>query len=110
MTNEELIERLLEGTQRCGMHEDNETELFDILGADETMHAAANTIERLTTQLAEARQAERAAVVAFVREQASNADARLSECTRDLSAQHFATAYVTCSRLIAAIEAGEHLA
>lgn len=63
----------------------------------------------LTAQLAEARESERAAVVAFIREQASNADARLGECTKELSAQHFAAASVTCSRLATAIEAGEHL-
>ena len=83
---------------------------YGYAGRADLFDDAADEIERLTAQLAEARQAERAAVVAFVREQASNADARLSECTRDLSAQHFVTAYVTCSRLIADIEAGEHLA
>lgn len=54
MTNEELIERL------------RQLELRITAGANETCRQAADAIERLTAQLAEARQAERAAVVAWL--------------------------------------------
>lgn len=50
MTNEELIERL------------RQLELRITMGANEACGQAADAIERLTAQLAEARQAERAAM------------------------------------------------
>lgn len=53
----ELIEALRDGVPRCGMHDDNTTELFDIEDANDAMYRAAEAltsaqaeIERLTKE------------------------------------------------------------
>lgn len=48
---DELIEALRAGVPSCGLHEDNNTELFSIDDADETMAEAADTISRLREAL-----------------------------------------------------------
>lgn len=53
----ELLARLYDGVPVIGMHEDNSTELFDVGGADETMHEAAALIEALIAREAVLREA-----------------------------------------------------
>ena len=51
-----LCERLEDGVHAVGIHDDNQTELFDIDGANETMHEAAAALTSLSAQLGEARE------------------------------------------------------
>ena len=41
---DDLVERLRQGVLPCGLHGDNETELFDIEDANERMAEAADTL------------------------------------------------------------------
>lgn len=91
MTNEELIERL------------RQLELRITAGANETCRQAADAIERLTAQLAEAKQAERAAVVGWLRAGAGQNVQNLDRSTKALFLRGLHS-YAN------AIEAGEHLA
>ena len=46
----EMVERLLDGVRFCGMHDDNDTELFDIEGANDAMAEAAALITTLVAE------------------------------------------------------------
>ncbi|QEN86011.1 hypothetical protein FZC33_07305 [Labrys sp. KNU-23] len=50
--NDDLIERLELGVSSCGMHDDNETELFDIDDANNTMIEAARTLRAKEAEIA----------------------------------------------------------
>jgi peptidoglycan hydrolase CwlO-like protein len=50
--SEELVKRLRNGVPADGLHEDNNTELFDIEDANEAMSEAADAIEALQAALA----------------------------------------------------------
>lgn len=46
---DDLLERLNRGVVATGLHDDNNTELFDVEGANDAMHEAAQAIEALRT-------------------------------------------------------------
>lgn len=50
MIARQLIESLKEGVPVIGLHSDNETELYDIEAADETMFEAAAALEELQAE------------------------------------------------------------
>ncbi|MDT3378504.1 hypothetical protein RNI52_14330 [Labrys neptuniae] len=50
--NDDLIERLELGVPSCGMHDDNETELFDIDDANNTMIEAAHALRAQDAEIA----------------------------------------------------------
>lgn len=52
----DLIDRLREGVTSCGLHDDNETEMFDVVDADEAMCEAADALTQQAEQIAKLRQ------------------------------------------------------
>lgn len=48
---DDMVERLKAGVRECGLHEDNETELFDVDEASELMADAASRIVELESRL-----------------------------------------------------------
>lgn len=54
---DDLVEQLKAGVPEVGLHEDNNTELFDVEAANETMAEAAATITALRQRVAELEEA-----------------------------------------------------
>ena len=98
----DLIEHLREGVTSCGLHDDNETEMFDVVDADEAMCEAADALTRQAEQIAKQRQdlAMMTEQVISLRQSPQDTvrrDAVIEECAKVADAEQWPKTHVEAS-------------